>query len=60
MVKEKVKQVLRSTDEPEETARTGEEARESAERYALVAEAITEGVYDWNIANDTLHLSVRL
>ena len=60
MVKEKVKQVLRSTDEPEETARTGEEARESAERYALVAEAITEGVYDWNIANDTLHLSMRL
>ncbi len=60
LAKGKTKGSLRSTDEPEGTTRAGDEARESAERYALVAEAITEGIYDWNMASDTLHLSVRL
>ena len=33
---------------------------ESEERLALVAEAATEGLYDWNIAGNSLYVSPRL
>ncbi len=34
--------------------------RESETRHALVTEASTEGLYDWNIADDSLYVSPRL
>jgi len=30
------------------------------QRFALVAEAMTEGIYDWNVVTNTLYLSDRL
>jgi len=32
----------------------------SEERYALVTRALSEGVYDWNVKDDQLHVSDRL
>ena len=37
-----------------------EELRASEERLALVSEAVAEGIYDWNIAKNTLFVSSRL
>ena len=37
-----------------------ESLRASEERYALVADAVAEGVYDWNIATNALYVSPRL
>jgi PAS domain S-box-containing protein len=34
--------------------------RESEERYALVSEAVAEGIYDWNIEQNSLFVSPRL
>src|ERR1700692_592609 len=34
--------------------------RESEERYALVSEAVAEGIYDWNIKLNSLFVSHRL
>jgi PAS domain S-box-containing protein len=34
--------------------------RESEERYALVSQAVAEGIYDWNIQLDSLFVSSRL
>jgi PAS domain S-box-containing protein len=34
--------------------------RASEERYALVAEAVAEGIYDWNIKTNALYVSPRL
>jgi PAS domain S-box-containing protein len=34
--------------------------RENEERYALVSEAVAEGIYDWNIKLNTLFVSPRL
>lgn len=34
--------------------------RASEERYALVAEAVAEGIYDWNIVTNALYVSPRL
>ena len=34
--------------------------RESEQRYALVAEAAEDGIYDWNIAADDVYISPRL
>jgi len=34
--------------------------RDSEARYALVTEAATEGIYDWNIAGNELYVSPRL
>jgi PAS domain S-box-containing protein len=34
--------------------------RASKERYALVAEAVAEGIYDWNIKTNALYVSSRL
>lgn len=40
--------------------RQAEEAlRESEERYALATQAATEGIYEWNIEENTLYLSER-
>ncbi len=56
----KAKRRLRGAGARPGTTPAHDSVRESAERYALVAEAITEGIYDWNIADDSLHVSVRL
>jgi len=37
-----------------------EQLRAAAERYALVSEAVAEGIYDWNIELNTLFVSARL
>jgi PAS domain S-box-containing protein len=34
--------------------------RSDRERYELVTEAISEGIYDWDIVSDTLHVTDRL
>jgi PAS domain S-box-containing protein len=34
--------------------------QESEERYALVSEAVAEGIYDWNIEQNSLFVSPRL
>jgi PAS domain S-box-containing protein len=34
--------------------------RASEERYALVAQAVAEGIYDWNIETNALYVSPRL
>src|SRR5580692_5985979 len=36
------------------------ELHEKNERYALVSEAVAEGVYDWNVEQNTLFVSPRL
>ena len=40
--------------------RTEDALHESQERLALVTEAATEGLYDWNIADNQLYVSPRL
>jgi PAS domain S-box-containing protein len=42
------------------TALSVEQLRAAAERYALVSEAVAEGIYDWNIELNTLFVSARL
>ena len=39
---------------------TEERLRESEIRHALVTKASTEGLYDWNVAEDILYVSPRL
>jgi PAS domain S-box-containing protein len=34
--------------------------RENEERYSRVSEAVAEGIYDWNIVDNTLYVSDRL
>jgi PAS domain S-box-containing protein len=43
-----------------EAGATERKLRESEERYALVSEAVAEGIYDWNIAHNSLFVSPRL
>jgi PAS domain S-box-containing protein len=43
-----------------ENARLLGELRDSSERYGLVNQAVAEGIYDWDIARDTLWVSPRL
>ncbi len=43
-----------------ENARLLGELRDSNERYGLVNQAVAEGIYDWDIARDTLWVSPRL
>lgn len=53
----------RSSDERPMSAPTAAAAKSGAgreTRYALVTEAMTEGVYDWNIATGALWVSARL
>jgi PAS domain S-box-containing protein len=52
---------LSATDEDVAVARRLEQSlRASEERYALVAEAVAEGIYDWNIKTNALYVSPRL
>jgi PAS domain S-box-containing protein len=44
----------------DELARREDELRESSERYALVTQAVAEGIYDWNISQNKLWVSARL
>jgi PAS domain S-box-containing protein len=39
---------------------TERKLRENEQRYGLVAEAVAEGIYDWNIEQNTLFVSARL
>jgi PAS domain S-box-containing protein len=43
-----------------EAQRLERSLRESEERYALVSEAVAEGIYDWNIKLNSLFVSPRL
>jgi PAS domain S-box-containing protein len=43
-----------------EARRLERSLRESEERYALVSEAVAEGIYDWNIRPNSLFVSPRL
>jgi PAS domain S-box-containing protein len=42
------------------TAETNESPHVPADRYALITEAISEGVYDWHIPTNSLHVAGRL
>jgi PAS domain S-box-containing protein len=46
-------------DVTEERA-TERKLRENEERYSRVSEAVAEGIYDWNIADNTLYVSERV
>ena len=49
------------SDEGVAVARRLEQSlRASEERYSLVAEAVAEGIYDWNIKTNALYVSPRL
>jgi PAS domain S-box-containing protein len=39
---------------------TERKLRESEERYSLVTDAVAEGIYDWNVADNTLYVSERV
>jgi PAS domain S-box-containing protein len=54
--------ISRAAGEQDKTAARGLERslRESEERYALVSEAVAEGIYDWNIEQNSLFVSPRL
>jgi PAS domain S-box-containing protein len=43
-----------------EARRLEQSLRENEERYALVSEAVAEGIYDWNIKQNSLFVSPRL
>jgi PAS domain S-box-containing protein len=43
-----------------EARRLERSLRENDERYALVSEAVAEGIYDWNIKQNSLFASPRL
>jgi PAS domain-containing protein len=43
----------------DETQRLEQMLRENEERYLLVSEAVAEGIYDWNIEQNTLFVSSR-
>src|ERR1700686_2496768 len=50
----------RSRTAATQARRLEQSLRESEERYALVSEAVAEGIYDWNIQLDSLFVSSRL
>ena len=43
-----------------ERKRTEEALRESQQRQALILEAVAEGIYEWNIEENSLYVSARL
>jgi PAS domain S-box-containing protein len=49
-----------SEDDVVVARRLEQSLRASEERYALVAEAVAEGIYDWNIKTNVLYVSPRL
>ena len=40
--------------------RVEEALRQSEERFALAVEAVNEGVYEWDIAGDTIYYSDKV
>src|SRR5258708_36922221 len=44
----------------EETQRLEQMLRENEERYLLVSEEVAEGIYDWNIEQNSRSVSSRL
>ncbi|MHB8846348.1 MAG: EAL domain-containing protein [Nitrospirota bacterium] len=55
-LKENYEEVIREIKERKETE---EALRESEERYALAARGANDGLWDWNIRNNTIHYSFR-
>jgi PAS domain S-box-containing protein len=51
--------VITYADVTEERA-TERKLRENEERYSRVSEAVAEGIYDWNIADNNLYVSDRV
>jgi PAS domain S-box-containing protein len=49
-----------SEDDVVVARRLKQSLRASEERYAVVAEAVAEGIYDWNIKTNALYVSPRL
>jgi PAS domain S-box-containing protein len=49
-----------SRKDASEARRLQRSLRESEERYALISEAVAEGIYDWNIELNSLFVSPRL
>jgi PAS domain S-box-containing protein len=43
-----------------EARATERKLRDNEERYSRVSEAVAEGIYDWNIADNTLYVSERV
>src|ERR1700722_6807192 len=43
-----------------EAQRLQRSLRESEERYALISQAVAEGIYDWNLELNSLFVSPRL
>jgi PAS domain S-box-containing protein len=43
-----------------EARATERKLRENEERYGLVSRAVAEGIYDWNVAANTLYVSERV
>jgi PAS domain S-box-containing protein len=43
-----------------EARATERKLRESEERYSRVTEAVAEGIYDWNVADNSLYVSDRV
>jgi PAS domain S-box-containing protein len=52
--------VLLTCEDVTATRRTEERLRESAAGYELALRGISEGFYDWDIANGTIHYSARV
>jgi len=52
--------VLLSYEDVTDARRTERRLRESEQRYEIAMRAINEGVYDWDIANDTVYYSKRV
>jgi PAS domain S-box-containing protein len=52
--------VLLTCEDVTENRGNEERLRASAARYELALRGISEGFYDWNIANDTVHYSERV
>jgi PAS domain S-box-containing protein len=52
--------VLLTCEDVTENRSNEERLRESAARYELALRGISEGFYDWDIANDTIHYSERV
>jgi PAS domain S-box-containing protein len=51
--------LLVTCEDVTEARRTARRLRESEERHDFAMRAINEGMYDWDIANDTVHYSER-
>jgi PAS domain S-box-containing protein len=58
-VRRRISRTAGKKDETE-ARRLEQSLRESEERYALVSEAVAEGIYDWNIEQNSLFVSPRL